>query len=297
MIVTNLIGGLGNQLFQYACGHAVAARNGAPLRVATDLFEGYRLHQGYEVARVFDIDTPTAGADDLRALLGPLRHRLARRGAERLRPGLWCQGRACFEPRVGAVALVERLGGDAYLHGYWQSEYFFAEHADSLRQALRFRTEASPRNAALLARIDAGVSVGVHVRRGDYVANPKNRAIYAECSIAYYRAAIRLLRASHPEAAFYVFSDDPVWVRDTMHDAAERIEFVDHNQGPESYNDLRLMSRCAHLVMANSSFSWWAAWLGERPGRTVVAPRQWYADPARGADLIPDRWRRMDNSG
>lgn len=297
MIVTNLIGGLGNQLFQYACGHAVAVRNGVALRVATDLFDGYRLHQGYEVARVFSIDTPTASHAELRAVLGPLRHPLARRLIERLRPGLWRNGAAYFETRGDAAAVVDGLGGSTYLHGYWQSERFFAAQADSLRKALRFRTLPSPRNAVLLARIEASVSVGVHVRRGDYVANPKNRGIYAACSPAYYRAAMRQLLKIHPAAVFYVFSDDPAWVREALHGAVDRIEFVEHNQGADSYNDLRLMSHCAHLVMANSSFSWWAAWLGERPGRRVIAPRHWYVDPARDADLLPARWQRLDNAG
>lgn len=297
MIVTNLIGGLGNQLFQYACGHALAQRHGMPCRVATDLFEGYRLHQGFEVSRVFAVDTPVATAAELRALLGWLHHPLARRLAARWRPGLWRHGRVCFETATDASALVERLGADAYLHGYWQSERFFATQADSLRHALQFRAPLSARNAALLAQMAGGVSVSLHMRRGDYVSNPKNRAIYAECGPDYYRAAIDHLLGLHPNAHFYVFSDDLAWARGVLAERLAAVTFVDHNRGADSHNDLRLMSHCHHHVIANSSFSWWAAWLGEGAGaacgKIVVAPRRWYLDPDRGRDLVPDRWLRL----
>lgn len=295
MIVSNLIGGLGNQLFQYACGHAVAQRHGVPLQVAIDQFAGYRLHQGYELARVFAVDAAVASGHTLRERLGPWHGPLARRLRARVMPGLGCGGRACFEPPAGRYwPGIERAGPDAYLHGYWQSERYFETAADGLRQVLRFRQAPSDENARWLERIEGCASVSVHVRRGDYITNPKNRRIYAECTAGYYRAAQAHIRAAQPGARFFVFSDDTAWARQALAaDSDGDVLVVDHNRGAASWNDLRLMSRCRHHIVANSSFSWWAAWLGEQPGTIVIAPQRWYVQPGRGLDVVPQRWLRL----
>ena len=293
MIVSNLIGGLGNQLFQYAFGFALAARHGVELRLATDLFTGYRLHQGYELAQVFAVEPAQANASDLQAILGPWRHPVLRRLLLRWGPGFWRSGMAAFEPAGGWWPGAGRLGPQAYVHGYWQSERYFAAHADALRRALQFRHAPSADNARCLERIHACVSVSVHIRRSDYVSNAKNRRLYAECGPAYYRAALDHLRAAHPGVRYFIFSDDVAWARQLLADRPEAVEIVDHNRGAQSWNDLRLMSQCQHHVIANSSFSWWAAWLGERPGKTIIAPRQWYVAPERGHDLVPERWLRL----
>ena len=293
MIVSNLIGGLGNQLFQFAFGFAHAARHGVKLRVATDLFSGYGLHHGYELAQVFSVEPTQANASDLQALLGPWRHTATRRLLSRWGPGIWRAGLAAFEPAPGWWSGVSRLGAQAYVHGYWQSERYFAEHAFALRRALQFRRLPSADNARWLARLGNCVSVSVHIRGGDYVNNAKNRRIYAACGPAYYRAAMDHIRSAHAGARFFVFSDDVAWARHCLSDRLDAVEIVDFNRGAESWNDLRLMSQCQHQVIANSSFSWWAAWLGERPGKTTIAPRQWYLAPGRDQDLVPERWLRL----
>lgn len=293
MIVSNLMGGLGNQLFQYACGFALAARQGVELRLATDLFEAYALHQGFELARVFAIDNRLASPDDLQALLGPWRQPALRRLLLRLRPGLRCSGRAAFEPSGSGWPHITRLGPQAYLHGYWQTEHYFADQAPALRAALQFRQTPNAANARLLERIDNGLSVSLHLRRGDYVSKAKNRRIYANCGPAYYQAAMGHLQARHAGARFFVFSDDVAWARQALAGQHDVIEVVEHNRGAESWNDLRLMRQCRHHIIANSTFSWWAAWLGEGPGKTIIAPRQWYTTPGRDRDLVPERWLRL----
>ena len=154
MIVSNLIGGLGNQLFQFACGYALAARRGVELRLATDLFEAYGLHQGFELARVFAVDTPLASPQDLQALLGPWRRPALRRLLFRFRPGLRRSGRAAFEPCGTWWPGITELGPQVYLHGYWQSERYFADHAPALRAALQFRQAPNADNVRTLERID-----------------------------------------------------------------------------------------------------------------------------------------------
>ena len=293
MIVSNLIGGLGNQLFQYAFGFAQAARHGVELRLATDLFTDYRLHQGYELARVFAVHPKEASASDLKALLGIWRHPALRRALSRCAPGLWRAGMAAFEPASGWWPGVGRLSADAYVHGYWQSERYFAEQAIALRRSLQFRHPPSADNSRWLERIGRCVSVSVHIRGGDYVSSAKNRRIYAGCGPEYYGAALDRLCAAHSGARFFAFSDDVSWARQCLGDRLDAVEIIDLNRGTESWNDMRLMSHCQHHVIANSSFSWWGAWLGERPGTTIIAPRQWYVAPGRCLDLVPERWLRL----
>ena len=293
MIVSNLIGGLGNQLFQYACGHAVALRHGEPLQVAVDQFSGYRLHHGYELARVFTIDAPVASTQALRERLGLWHGPLARRVWARLKPGISRQGQACFEPPGNFWRGIDGVSADAYLHGYWQSERYFAAAADGLRTQLQFRQTPSAENARWLERIKRCNSVSVHIRRGDYISNPKNARIYAACPAAYYQAALAHIRAVHADARFFVFSDDLSWARETLAGGLDAVEFVDNNRGADSWNDMHLMSRCRHHIIANSTFSWWAAWLGERPGKIIIAPQRWYIQPGLGVDLVPARWQRM----
>lgn len=136
-------------------------------------------------------------------------------------------------------------------------------------------------------------AVSVHMRRGDFVSNPKSNAVHGVCPPEYYRAAIRTMAGQVEKPCFYIFSDDIAWAKDQL-----KLDFpcqsVEHNTGAESYNDMRLMSRCRHHIIANSSFSWWGAWLSDYPSKIVIAPRQWFLNaPHDVSDLIPHGWIRM----
>lgn len=135
-----------------------------------------------------------------------------------------------------------------------------------------------------------GTAVSLHVRRGDYVSDARTHAAHGLCSIDYYRAAVRYIidRVEAPE--FFVFSDDIAWARGNL-DISHPCHYLDHNRGAESYNDMRLMSLCHHHIIANSSFSWWGAWLNPRDDKIVVAPARWFASGNRRLDdLFPPGW-------
>ncbi len=293
MIITNLIGGLGNQLFQFAAGLAAARRAGTELRAAVDMYEGYRLHHGYELTRVFAVALPEASAAEMQTCLGPLRSKVVRRLLGHFMRGSLRQGCVVFQPTVTYWPGIRELGGNAYLQGYWQSERFFDDAAGEVRAALMFRSSPSAVNARWIERIEGCNSVGMHVRRGDYARSSKNRKLYAVCSPAYYREAMDHVLQHHRDARFFVFSDEPHWALQLFSDRPGIVEIVDHNRGAESYNDMRLMSRCRHNIIANSTFSWWAAWLGERPRKIIIAPRRWLRPPGLDADMIPNRWTRV----
>jgi hypothetical protein len=136
-------------------------------------------------------------------------------------------------------------------------------------------------------------SIAVHVRRGDYVSNPKSNAFHGTCSPAYYRGAVeQILQATNREHTVYLFSDDCNWARENIKLPCN-IRIVDHNDMKTAHEDLRLMSLCEHQVASNSTFSWWAAWLNANPKKIVVVPEKWFAEPsADDSDIIPSDWRR-----
>ena len=180
-----------------------------------------------------------------------------------------------------------------YLDGYWQSERYFADIRESLLDELSMREPASPDTGQMLARINEELSVCVHVRRGDYFSTSHGKNTYAACGLDYYKSAIAYIGERVANAKFYLFSDDPSWIQDNFQPAKNMV-VVSGAGARRDLEDFRLMMNCRHFIIANSSFSWWAAWLGKQNGKIVVAPKQWYSDPKfTDKDLVPDLWVRL----
>ena len=290
MIVMRISGGLGNQMFQYAAGRRLALARGTELVVDLSPLDDPRLPppRSYELG-AYPVRATIAGDAEL-AAIAERRASLAARIARRV-----CGGRriAETERRFHFDPEVLDLPDGSRLQGYWQSERYFADAADDVRRELTLERPAAGRNAELLERIDACHAVSVHVRRGDYVTVPEIHAAHGLCSLDYYRRASRHVAARVADPVFFVFSDDPDWVHDHLRLEGETVQ-VDHNGPDAGPEDLRLMSRCAHHVIANSTFSWWGAWLDPRPDKIVVAPRQWFQDGERDtSDLVPAGWVRL----
>ncbi|MCM0717987.1 alpha-1,2-fucosyltransferase [Parabacteroides sp. W1-Q-101] len=181
--------------------------------------------------------------------------------------------------------------------GYWQTDLYFKKIAPVIRKAFRFDTDRlNPKSSDLAEQIHSCLSVSIHVRRGDYLSE-KNRQIYGDiCTVDYYRNAVEWLKKRLPKEAirFYVFSDDPDWVKENL--PLEHAVVVDWNQGVDSWQDMYLMSVCRHHIIANSSFSWWGAWLNPREDKMVIAPYRWYKDRV-APDILPEGWIALHPSG
>lgn len=289
MIVTRLLGGLGNQLFQYATGRAMSLRSGRPHWLDTRGYDAESL-RGFAL-RPFGLPVGEAPPEVLAALppmtpgtLPAVARRLARAD---LLPG---RLQLYLEPTLGPFdQRLTATRASAYLVGFWQSEKYFSDVADVLRQELALPAPTHPISERLLGEMRAGPSVSLHVRRGDYVSDPKTAAVHGACDLGYYERAMRLVQERMgPSVRWYAFSDDPAWVRQNL--AMDRLTVVDHHAPNEVHEDLRLMSACSGHIIANSSLSWWGAWLG-RPDDVVVAPRRWFNDSTHDArDVVPDRW-------
>ncbi|TAK48938.1 MAG: alpha-1,2-fucosyltransferase [Xanthobacteraceae bacterium] len=284
MIVTRLIGGLGNQMFQYAAARALGLRTGGAVYIDRRDFASYAVH-AYALD-VFTLDARDAAPEHLPA--AGFGARLGRLLRGRRSPRHVRERGLRFDPQICA------LGGAVYLDGYWQCERYFADRAAEIRRDFAFRQAPSPANAAFLDRIAGETSVSLHIRRGDYVSNPQALAVHGTCPPDYYVRAVELLmRRAGCDLTAFVFSDDHDWVADHLRLPVPMVQ-VAGNDAAHAYEDLRLMAACRHHVIANSSFSWWGAWLDPRPDAMVVAPARWFADPARDAtDILPERWIRM----
>ncbi len=291
-IYTSLIGGLGNQMFQYAAGRALALHRKTDLRLDVSGFSNYQLHQGFELKRVFSCPAELATAVEVRRLLGWQSGALARRILAKPAFAALRRPELVIEPHFNYWTQFENAPDNAYLDGYWQSEKYFRGCEAEIRADFTFQPPLDESNAELAAEISSINAVSLHVRRGDYARNPKTLAVHGLCSPEYYRAAIDYLAERIDSPCFFVFSDDIRWAQENL-GLNTPCRFVDHNQGEKSYVDMQLMSMCKHHIVANSSFSWWGAWLNSSSSKIVVAPRRWFANDTPTSDLVPATWVRL----
>ncbi|MEO7337111.1 MAG: alpha-1,2-fucosyltransferase [Caldimonas sp.] len=290
LVIVKLNGGLGNQMFQYAAGRSLSLRTGSSLAVDVRDCDS---HCGYELSTVFMVDPPSATPADVRSMLAWRRRRKVQLALAR-QPFAPLRGRYVPEPHFQHWKGFDNLGPGCYLDGYWQSPDYFASIEPQLRTDFAFRNRLMGLNAEIGAAIaEADASVSVHVRRGDYVADARAAGIHGTADISYYREATAMI-AARLEAlpTLFVFSDDPAWAKANLGLPSTAI-FVEHNKGPHSHFDMQLMALCSHNIIANSSFSWWAAWLNPNRPKVVVAPARWFLVGHDTSTLLPSSWIRI----
>lgn len=293
-----LKGGLGNQLFQYAMGRALSLRLGVPLSLDLSWFKEIQTTDGQtttirQYALVpYGLNVSTHDAVRYNGRLASLLLRLSKKVKNCIPACLVTDG-VYQERSFGFDSKIYSMEPPISLDGYWQSHLYFDGIAEVLRQDLGQPQGLSEKTQAFVKQINSTDSIAVHIRRGDYLSNQKASATHGVCSVEYYKKGLEAVSIglSHPHC--FVFSDEPEWARNNLHFAMPTT-VVDIN-GPEAaHEDLWLMSACDRFVIANSSLSWWAAWLSHSVKKVVVAPRQWFANGAIDTrDLIPSDWVRL----
>ena len=280
MISTRIRGGLGNQLFQYCAGRALALRHGVDLSLDLRDYDGlnaFSVGLGHFNVQTVPAERLPAGRED--GVFGVLA-KVVKGGALR----------TYREAKLGYDAGFGALGDETHLKGYWQSERYFLDHEDQIRSDLQMVAEPSQQNVDMRGEIAACNAVSLHIRRGDYVSNAKFNAVHGTCDLDYYARAAGFVADRVGDPVIYAFSDDPAWVAENLELPFE-MRFVDHNDGSTAHEDLRLMATCKHHIIANSSFSWWGAWLNSSQEKVVAAPTQWFAEPAKSnPDILPVSW-------
>jgi hypothetical protein len=290
VIISQLIGGLGNQMFQYAAGRALAVKRHTPLKLDISGFRNYQLYHGFELTSAFELQCDIAADADVQRMLGFRANRLARAVLQRF-PGLHLgDKRFIREPHIHYWEEFNEAPVDCYLSGYWQSERYFTPIAEVIRGDFSFSPATDTANIACIRKIAEVPSVSLHVRRGDYVSNPEAARVHGTCNIEYYAKAIAYVAARERDIHLFIFSDDPDWAVDNLPLGSWPYTCVSHNTGKDSWRDMHLMSLCRHNITANSSFSWWGAWLNRHPGKMVVAPSRWFASRHDASDVVPVQW-------
>lgn len=295
MILVKLNGGLGNQLFQYAAGRSLAIRHGVELVIDTSAFKDLN-GNGEDIFRPFGLQhfSPVARIANA-ADLTPFQRSKWSKAFDLLciSLGITRKGMYFREPYFHYFKNWKKLPDGVYLDGYWQSEKYFETIRSFLLKELSMPNSLSVATVDTAQNIRSSNSVSIHVRRGDYLSIPKNKELYAVCGIEYYNQAIQQVKSFVNDPVFFVFSDDPNWCRENLK-LQDLVVVVDHNVGDNSYQDLYLMSLCKHNIIANSSFSWWGAWLNDHPEKKVFAPKVWFNHATKDTnDLIPSTWIKL----
>lgn len=284
MIIVRIVGGLGNQLFQYAAAKALAEKHGVMLKLDIAGFPGDTLRR-FDLTK-FSIPLAYASAEDIKK-------RKAGNALQRVTQRLLPHAFKTFykEPHFHFDPSFFRLGKEVYLQGFFQSEKYFHSIQNHLRKEFDVSHLVNQSIKALAAELKKEDSISLHIRRGDYL----DEAILKYHGIlpaTYYRGAIDLLKRKYPAARFYLFSDHPVAASKEL--ALPDVRIISGTITSNHFEDLYLMQHCRHNIIANSSFSWWAAWLNTNPGKTVVAPKNWFNEgPKDTQDLLPETWIRV----
>lgn len=287
------MGGLGNQMFQYAAGRQIAVLRNTSLKLDISGFTGYYLRE--YLLHNFRINAEIASEGEIEAL-----NRECRKWEDRSAISKLFSAPKFLrykEPRKDLYKFKNKvfsLPQEAYIEGHWVHQGYFLDIRELLIREFELLHDLDARNTAFLEMIRSSRhSVSLHVRRGDYVSDPKTNEYHGVCSLEYYQRAIARINGEYPNAVFFIFSDDLNWVRDNLLIDREH-HFVDANSSLLPHLDMALLMSCDHHIIANSTFSWWGAWLAGNPEKTVVAPRIWtQARNVNAAQIVPREWEIM----
>lgn len=284
-VSVRLVGGLGNQMFQYSAARAIALRHGVSLKLDLSWF-GTDPDRKYALSP-FSIDAETFVANRQLPINFTERvRRRIRRGLRARKGGVPSYTEKSF--RYDSV--IETLYPPVELEGYFQSERYFDGCREQILRDFTLRETPESTTGELLERICGSESIALHIRRGDYVSNAAASAFHGTLGMAYYKVGLDIARRGMNRPHCFVFSDDPQWARENLKTDVPTT-YIDIHSTDLAHEDLRLMRACRSFVVANSSFSWWGAWLGQREGKTVVAPARWFKDDKIDtSDLIPSDW-------
>ncbi len=272
MKIVNILGGLGNQMFEYAM--YLALREAHPdeqIAVCTRSFRGYPLHNGYELDRIFGLHPQEASLGELVRLAYPFWNYRTWQIANHLLPR-----RRSMTSGVSTTPYTPddvARKGSVFYDGYWQNELYFRHIRPVVLDAFRFPDFTDGKNLRLAETLKGRNAASCHIRRGDYLKNP----VWGVCTPEYYANAISRMNEEANPDLYCIFSDDIPWCRENIGPLCKgrEVVYVDWNKGEDSYRDMQLMSLCRHNIIANSSFSWWGAWLNQYPDKVVIAPERW----------------------
>lgn len=280
-------GGLGNQMFQYAIAKSIARKNNDIFKIDLSFYANQNLRQ-YEL-HYFSIDGSVANQSEcsiLRGGYGSIRKIMTRLGVNLKVPASYISESKLGETKFQSS--VYNLKGSMYLEGYWQNEEYFKDIRDEILQDFGIKDKLSDNAIEHLEGIKTRCSVSLHIRRGDYLSNSEANNVHGICGLDYYQKAVKYISCVVENPVVYVFSDDIEWCKKNLGFLANKV-FVDNTE--TVVDDLELMKNCNHNIIANSTFSWWGAWLNINSDKIVIAPKKWFcSENMQHLTIAPKEW-------
>jgi hypothetical protein len=290
MIIVRIIGGLGNQLFQYSLGRNLAYLNNTILKLD---IRGYRRTNSGDTVRRYRLDhfqtkKEIATNEEINKIcsknqaFSPIR-KIKESFFPYKSPNYIKEQSPKFNPEILYTP------DNTYLDGYWGSEKYFINIENFIREDLKITDPLGGINLKYSKDIVSCDSISIHIRRGDYINNPKTQEFHGNCSLEYYYNAMSIMASKIQKPHFFIFSDDCEWVKKNF-TLDYPMSIMDFNGEEKDYEDLRLMTQCKHHIIANSTFSWWGAWLCSNRNKIVIAPRNWLKKSEIKTDIYPNSW-------
>lgn len=289
MIVIKLMGGLGNQMFQYAIGRSLSLKLKKKLFLDTTFLKDKShkenfTYRNYELSN-FSIENNFLTLDDFLIKRSRINYFYSFFNCSKAY-------KVIIEKNFNYNKSIKSLNCNAYLIGYWQSEKYFNNIRDILLSDFKLKVPMLGNNLLITNEIINSNSISIHIRRGDYVSNQHTNEIHGLCSLDYFYKSVQYMDSKFYNPIYFIFSDDIEWVMKNFNTENIKYKFIDTNKN-HHHLDLILMSYCKHNIISNSSFSWWGAWLNSNVNKIVIAPKIWFANKKMNnliSDLIPNNW-------
>ena len=286
MIIVQITGGLGNQMFQYAYAKALEQR-GYRVKLDKSELETYKIHGGYQLDK-YNIGLECVTEREVKAYFTT---QFPFKLLDKL--GLRTSNLIKEKSLLFDINLLN-VKDDSYLSGYFQCERYFTNIRNLLLKEFCIKGELSFYTREIQDNIiKTTESCSIHIRRGDFISN-KSNIIHGACSLGYYQDSISYLQDNFKGLNYFVFSDDITWVKENIQ--LENITYIESQERRSPHEDLFLMSLCDHNIIANSTFSWWGAWLNQNDNKIVLAPRRWFANDIlqmQSQNIVPEKWIRL----
>ena len=275
MIVIKIKGGLGNQMFQYAIAKAFSLETKRPFQLDISIFESYKLHNFG--LHHFNIQSNFYQPESIwKIRFKKLFYKVV----------FYNEDHHAFNFNPN---LIQTKSDILFLEGYYQTQKYFLKYEKEIRTDFEIVSPLKQQTIETVAYMQTVNSVSIHFRRGDYIGNP----VHETDNTTYYKDAIQLIESKIEHPVYFLFSDDIPWVKENFTSNFET-HFVDFNDASTNFEDLKLMASCKHNIIANSSFSWWGAWLNKNPNKIVIAPKKWFnTEKVNTSDIIPENWIKL----
>jgi hypothetical protein len=286
VLIVKIIGGLGNQMFQYAYAKALS-EEGYKVKIDTSFFANYKLHQSGLDSYDTDINISSNEENNLfykNNLITKILKKFNISSNKMIK-----EKDLLFDVKLLSV------DDNNYIEGYFQCEKYFLNIRDKIINDFIIKNELSQYSKLMSKEIlNQEVSISLHIRRGDYISDDKSNDIHGVCTLDYYYKAIELMNSKFKNTSFYIFSDDIHWAKENLE--INNATYIDSEEQRIPHEDIYLMSLCDHNIIANSSFSWWGAWLNQNNDKIVVAPERWFSDEKmykQSSDIACRNWIKI----